>query len=58
MSAAAGAGITTNEILKAADWSSDSVYRHFYYCQVHDPSFGQSVLSSGRATATNNTIDM
>jgi len=32
-SVAAGAGITTNNILKAADWSSDSVFRRFYYCQ-------------------------
>ena len=51
VSAAAGAGITTNDILKAADWSSDSVFRRFYYRPVHDPSFGQSVLSSGRANS-------
>ena len=51
VSAAAGAGITTNDILKAADWSSDSVFRRFYYRPVHDPAFGQSVLSSGRANS-------
>ena len=46
-SAAAGAGITTNDILKAADWSSDSVFRRFYYRPVNDPTFGRSVLASG-----------
>ena len=46
-SAAAGAGITTNDILKAADWSSDSVFRRFYYRPVNDPTFGRTVLASG-----------
>ena len=46
-SAAAGAGVTTNDILKAADWSSDSVFRRFYYRPVNDPTFGRSVLASG-----------
>ena len=32
VSAAAGAGVSTNDILKAAYWSSDSVFRRFYYC--------------------------
>ena len=30
-SAAAGAGITMNDIMQAADWSSESVFRRFYY---------------------------
>ena len=46
-SAAAGAGVTTNDILKAADWSSDFVFRRFYYRPVNDPAFGRSVLASG-----------
>ena len=29
--AAANAGITTEDILKAADWSSDTVFKKFYY---------------------------
>ena len=45
-SAAAMAGVTTNDILKAADWSTDSVFRRFYYKPVHSPTFGNAVLSS------------
>ena len=30
-SAAASAGVTTNDILNAADWSSESVFQKFYY---------------------------
>ena len=30
-SAAADFGITSNDILKAADWSTESVFRKFYY---------------------------
>ena len=41
------AGVTTNDILKAADWSTDSVFRRFYYRPVHSSSFGDAVLSSG-----------
>ena len=46
-SAAAMAGVTTNDILKAADWSTDSVFRRFYYRPVHSSSFGDAVLSTG-----------
>ena len=45
-SAAANLGITTNEILKAADWSSQSVFQRFYYKPVEDPGFGRAVLSN------------
>ena len=48
-SAAAMAGVTTNDILKAADWSTDSVFRRFYYKPVHSPTFGNAVLSSGQS---------
>ena len=30
-SAAAAAGITTGDILKAADWSNESVFQRFYH---------------------------
>ena len=47
-SAAANMGITTNEILKAANWSSESVFQKFYYKPSENTSFGRSVLSAGR----------
>ena len=43
--AAANAGITTDDILKAADWSSDTVFKRFYYKPTRDVRFGQSVLA-------------
>ena len=52
-SAAAMQGVTTEDILNAADWSTDSSFRRFYYKPVRDTAFGKSVLA-----ATNNTIDM
>ena len=45
-SAAANLGISTNEILKVADWSTSYTFQRFYYKPTH-------VLS-----ATNNTIDV
>ena len=44
--AAANLGITTNDILKAADWSSDSVFQRFYYKPTENPSYGRAVLST------------
>ena len=44
-SAAADAGVTTNDILNAADWSNDSVFQKFYYRPQKNTSFGQTVLS-------------
>ena len=44
--AAANLGITTNDILKAADWSSESVFQRFYYKSTEDPSYGRAVLSN------------
>ena len=46
VTAAADSGVTTNDILKAADWSTASVFRKFYYRPTHDPSYGRAVLSS------------
>ena len=45
-SAAANMGVTTNDILKAADWSTESVFQKFYYKPLHDGSFGSAVLST------------
>ena len=45
-SAAADSGVTTSDILKAADWSTESVFRRFYYRPTHDPFYGRAVLSS------------
>ena len=45
VSAAAQKGVTTNDILQAADWSSDSVFRRFYYKPVHDSKYGRTILS-------------
>ena len=44
-SAAAAAGVTTNDILKAADWSSESVFWNFYYRPTGDVTYGRAVLS-------------
>ena len=45
-SAAAGAGVTMNDIMQAADWSTESVFHRFYYRPSHDTSYGRTVLSS------------
>ena len=55
-SAAASTGISTAEILKAANWSSESVFQRFYYRSTDNQSYGRVVLS--QHSATNNTIDM
>ena len=46
VTAAADSGVTTNDILKAADWSTESVFRKFYYRPTHDSSYGRAVLST------------
>ena len=45
-SAAANAGITTGDILKAADWSSETVFTKFYYKPLRSGAFGEAVLSN------------
>ena len=45
-SAAASAGITTNQIMDAADWRSESVFERFYYKPVNNNQMGQAVLST------------
>ena len=46
VTAAANTGITTNDILKAADWSTASVFQKFYYKPTGDTVFGSTVLST------------
>jgi len=45
-SAAASAGVTTNQIMEAADWSSSSVFQQFYYKPTNSNAVGVSVLSA------------
>uniref|UniRef100_A0A1X7VE33 Tyr recombinase domain-containing protein n=1 Tax=Amphimedon queenslandica TaxID=400682 RepID=A0A1X7VE33_AMPQE len=52
-SAASTAGVTTEDILNAADWSTESSFSRFYYKPVRNPVFASAILK-----ATNNTIDM
>ena len=52
-SAASNGGVTTEEILTVADWSTESSFQGFYYKPIRNTAFVESVLS-----ATNNTIDM
>ena len=51
-SSAAAAGVTTNDILKAADWSSESVFRNFYYWRTGDVTYGRAVLSQCSGSET------
>ena len=44
-SSAATAGVTTSDILQASDWSSESVFRKFYYRPTGNVAYGQAVLS-------------
>ena len=44
-SAASSAGITTGDILKAANWSSESVFQRFYHKKVNKAVFGRAVLN-------------
>ena len=45
-SKAVNMGITTVDILKTADWSSESVFEKFYYKPSADAVYGKAVLSS------------
>ena len=45
-SAAAAAGVTTADILKAADWSSEAVSKKFYHKPTRNNHFGRAVLQS------------
>ena len=45
-SAAASASLTTNQIMNAADWSSESVFQRFYYRPSSTNQVGVAVLST------------
>ena len=58
---AANTGVTTADILKAADWSSQSIFQKFYYKPQQNSSFGRAVLSELPTTANiklQNHVDM
>ena len=50
VSAAASAGITTNQIMEVADWSSESVFQRFYYRPTQSNQVGAAVLSTESTT--------
>ena len=52
VSAAASAGVTTNQIMEAAEWSSESVFQRFYYRPSTVNAVGVSVLSSAPTNIT------
>ena len=56
-SAATGAGLTTSDILNAADWSTESVVRKFYYKPAHNPASDKPFSPRARNhRATNITL--
>ena len=44
-SKAANMGVTTNDILRAANWSSESVFQKFYHKPMEEANYGRAVLS-------------
>ena len=44
--AAAEKGVLMEDILCAANWSTDSTFRRFYYCPNHNNSYATAVLQS------------
>ena len=58
-SAAARGGVTLEDILKAANWSSESVFQKFYHKELDQAAYGRAVISQNSlGEATNNTVDM
>ena len=58
-SAASRAGITTSDILKAANWNSESVFQRFYHKEIDRAAYGRAVISQNSlGAATNNTVDV
>ena len=55
VTAASNAGVTTGDILNAADWSSPSVFQRFYYKPSKHTGFGRAVLNPANARGTTNT---
>ena len=50
-STAAASGVTTLDILQAADWSSERTFEKFYHRPTQDKSsYAKAVLSSAKAS--------
>ena len=48
-------GLTVDEIMKAAGWSSEKVFQKFYYKSQHSVEFGSAVST---ASASKSHVDM
>ena len=48
-------GLSVDEVMKAADWSSEGVFQRFYYRPQHSVEFGSAVLV---ASASKSHVDM
>ena len=56
-STAAWSGVTTTDIINAADWSSEGTFQQFYHKEIRDGAiFETTVLSS--ANTSNLHVDM
>uniref|UniRef100_A0A1X7VUD2 Uncharacterized protein n=1 Tax=Amphimedon queenslandica TaxID=400682 RepID=A0A1X7VUD2_AMPQE len=54
-----GSGVTREEILKAANWSSKSVSQRFYHKELDQAANGWAVINQNSlGKATNNTVGM
>ena len=57
--AAVRGGVTLEDILKAANWSSESVFQRFYHKEVNQAAYGRAVINQNSLEeATNNTVDV
>lgn len=56
-SAAAAAGITTGDILKAADWSNEAVFQRFYHKSTESSNYGLAVLTSNSCHPSGKTTN-
>ena len=52
---AAMSGMTVEDIMKTADWTSKGVFQKFYYRPKHSVAYGESVLA---ASASKSHVDM
>ena len=58
-SAAFKAGITVNDILKAANWNSESVFQRFYHKELDRAAYGRAVITQNSSESTTyNTVDV
>ena len=44
-STAARAGLSIDDVVKMANWTSDNTFRRFYYKLIDNPAFGRTVLN-------------